>query len=216
MSENSKSSAADEDPLFYRLVDTLLLAEDLEKAAEVLSSGDRKQHGRQSRVESGVEPITETYEAPASAMSEQPNANKESHYHKGDMGFIPKEGQHIPTFLERSKVKAGLGSAKSSRSRTHYRQSVLMNSKGVQTDNRKELLADQLLNHIEHYSPEDLISQFQLFHQHNSIFKKFLYANVFPFFRALFREQVLARNLFRLLTNDTYTFIASNSISPLR
>ena len=76
----------------------------------------------------------------------------------GDMGLVPKEGHHIATNLERSRAK--MGSAKSVQSKLNRRQGIMMNSKGVQTDNRRELLADQLLNHIEHYSPEDLISQF--------------------------------------------------------
>ena len=161
---NDNKSPFEESPLFYRLIDTLLLAENLEHAAEVLANQDSDHPDANFRRSSrpstaGQADTTQTmYEAPTSAMSEQTYANKESHYQLGDMGIVPREGHHIPTFLERSRAK--MGSAKSVQSRLNRRQSVLMNSKGVQTDNRKELLADQLLNHIEFYSQDELISQF--------------------------------------------------------
>merc|ERR1711879_439523 len=70
------------------------------------------------------------HEPPMSEMSEQLYSNKESHYQIGDVGMVPREGQHIPTFLKRSRAKlGGPGSAKSVNSRLNKRQSAWMNSK---------------------------------------------------------------------------------------
>ena len=152
-------------PVFYKLIDTLLLAENLEHAAEVLANRNPDETTnriseapkRSARPSTAGSATTNRLEPPSSAMSERTHAGKQHHYEIGDVGVVPREDEHIPTFLERTRRTA---SVKSAGSKLNHRQSVLVNSKAVQTDNTRELLADQLLNHIEHFTQEDLVNQF--------------------------------------------------------
>ena len=168
VNDESSSSTTNETPVFYKLIDTLLLAENLEHAAEVLANRNQEETAtttnriseapkRSTRPSTAANATTQRLEPPSSAISERTHAAKEPHYQLGDAGVVPSEHEHIPTFLERTRRTA---SVRSAGSKLNQRQSVLMNSKGVQTDNSRELLADQLLNHIEHYTQEDLVNQF--------------------------------------------------------